>query len=817
MTILYLMVNQMKKLIITSFVLIFILAGIGLGVSLYQFYSTTANLRSIINLHEIEDVRQALSYNFQKMQSYTFSTPDYLIENVDEIIDNAEAVNRTLARCHDCHHEPEVDTDILEVGKQIEDYQEQLSYLITKVSDGELRREQQLVAIKQGNVILQGVQGMISRAASSLNNKTASAMNRIEDSYIILGLTLLFTFLAAQFVAHYLTSRITKPIDHLLTAAREISRGGLGHQIDYQAPGEFQELISAFNNMSESLARQDENIRNSLKKLHQISHVTLPLHTALDTTIIIEYLHKTMRDLIPAEYVGIMLPDDNNAKYVLHLYDTGRMDSGPQELVYTESEITKVFNRFYGEAVYENSLQDDAWPFPEKPAGVTLKSLLLAWMLIGNNAKGALIAINKKEGNFVDEDFEMLNLLANNMIVAFDNIRLFASLQEQMGELHKTQRQLIESEKLKALGTLAGGVAHDFNNILCGMIGYVTLLKRNLEPGDRDYRMLDTIENAGFRAAELTKQLLTFSRQEAKDHRPISVNQHIENVARILENTVSKLITVRLDLAASLPPVASDPAQLEQIVINLGVNARDAMPVGGEILVKSTKFKADYEFCSRYPKAKPGDYIRITVSDTGKALQDITPRMFDPFFTDKDVDKGTDLGLAMVYGIVKSHRGFMIIESQEGKGTNFSVYLPAVEVIEEKQAEPVAPDRLHQAGILIVDDEELVAAMLAEHLQNLGCRYSFHAGNGEEALVILKQHKDRIDVAILDLNMPVMDGQTAYEKMLEIKPELKVLLASGSALDSTVEEILARGANGFIQKPYSLKKMAEKIKQVMQG
>jgi len=679
----------MKKFIIASFVLIFIFAGIGLGVSLYQLHSTTANLRNLINLHEIEDVRQALSYNFQKMQSYTFSTQNYQVENLDEIIDNAEAVNQTLARCHACHHKPEVDAEILGVEKQVEDYQEQLSYLITTVTGGELRKQQQLVVIEQSNHILQEVQDMVSGAASSLNNKTASAMNRIEDSYIILGLTLLFTFLAAQVVAHYLTTRVTKPIEHLLTAARNITHGDLGYQIDFRAPDEFQELISAFNTMSTSLARQDETIRNSLKKLHQISHVTLPLHTALDESIIIEYLHKTMQDLISAEYVGIMLPEDQNGKYVLHLFDTLREDSGYQEITFSEGEVKSVFDSLYGESLFENLMQDGAWPFSARPEGVELKNLLLAWMLLENNASGALIAINRKEGDFVDEDFEMLNLLANNMIVAFDNIRLFATLQAQMAELDKTQRQLIEAEKLKALGTLAGGVAHDFNNILCGMIGYVTLLKKNHDPGDKDFKMLDTIENAGFKAADLTKQLLTFSRHETRELKPIDVNSHIMHAVKMLENNVGKDINIRFEPGDSLPPVASDPDQLEQIVLNLGLTGRSAMPNGGEILIRCESAKVDYEFCTQHPKARPGDYVKIVVADSDKGVkQDTTPQIFNPFFSDKDIGKGAGLKLAMVYGIVKSHRGFVMIESRAYKGTSFSAYLPIAVVTEGKENGP---------------------------------------------------------------------------------------------------------------------------------
>ncbi len=470
-----------------------------------------------------------------------------------------------------------------------------------------------------------------------------------------------------------------------------------------------------------------------------------------------------------------------------------------------------------GLPLMDNAFHNVNWPFTEKPEEIQFNNILIVWMIIKNNVNGAFIAINKYEKDFTEEDSRVLGILANNMNVALENVRLFNNLQQQMGELKKTQRQLIEAEKLTALGTLAGGVAHDFNNILCGMIGYVSLLKRNHDPKDKDFKMLDTIEAAGFRAANLTKQLLTFSRQETLDHKPIEVNHHIENVTKLLKNTISKIISIKLELKKSLPPVLSDPAQLEQIIMNLSVNARDAMPNGGEIHILSEQAHVDRIFCEQHPEAKQGNYIKLTVSDQGKGLdQEILPRIFEPFFTTKEFGKGTGLGLAMVYGIVKSHNGFIIVSSSPDKNTTFSVYLPVADFIEDKEIRPAVSDQILKAGILIVDDEELVASMLAEHLQNLGC-HTFHANNGKEALDILHKSKDELDVVILDLNMPVMDGQTAYEKIIEIKPELKVLVASAYALNSSVEDILQKGAHDFIQKPYSLENIAAKIKQIMKA
>lgn len=805
----------MRKYIIVSFTLIFILFGIGSGVTVYHLLNTTSNLRYLISLHEIEDIRQELSFNLQKIQNYAFSSASYFSKNLDEIIDNANVAHQTVLRCHECHHEPEIEAELNGVESLFHEYQEQLSYLITTVTEGERRRNYQLKVIDQSSVILNQVQGMVSRASNSLNLKTSIAMRKIKESYIILATTLVLTFIAALIIAQHLASRITKPIDELHTAALKISEGELGYQTRFKGREEFKELITTFNTMSASLAQKEDTIQSTMQKLNQLNLMTLPLHSAHDKSIIHNHLRSSMNALFAVEHIGFILPEEDNDVFVMHLYDTGAEKTERAPIMMSRASLLNVYKENSGQPLLNNGLQSEGWPFAEQPEKVKLEKLLIVWILTKNNINGCLIAINKKDEDFSEEDSRILSILANNMSVALENIRLIKDAQQHMVELKSTQRQLIEAEKLTALGTLAGGVAHDFNNILCGMIGYVALLKRNHDPEEKDFKMLDTIEKAGFRAANLTKQLLTFSRQEALDHRPIEVNQHIENVAKLLENTISKLIKIKLELGDPLPQVLSDPAQLEQIVMNLSVNARDAMPGGGKILIQSEKVTVDQKFCDEHPEAKTGEYIKITVSDQGEGIdKEILPRIFEPFFTTKEFGKGTGLGLAMVYGITKSHKGFIIVANAPGKGTSFSVYLPVAGLTQDEVIEPVISDQMLQANILIVDDEELVASMLAEHLQNLGC-FTYHASNGEEALEILAQHKDELDVAILDINMPVMDGKAAYEKMIEIKPDIKVLVASGYIMNGSVKEILDKGAHGFIQKPYSLDNIAAKIRQVI--
>jgi signal transduction histidine kinase/ActR/RegA family two-component response regulator/HAMP domain-containing protein len=809
----------MKKLIITCFVLIFIIFGLSSGITIFHLHSTTSNLRHLINFHKIEDIRQTLSSSFQKIQGYAFSSPTDFADHLDEINDNAELVNKAVQQCHNCHHIPEIEAELDDVTSQIGDYQAQLSLLITTVASGEQRREHQQAILDQSNVIFNHVQEMVSRVAQTLKSKTDQAMREIDASYKFLIVTILLTLFAALIVVQYLARRITKPIEELHTAAMEIARGKLGYQADSGGSKEFTQLIDTFNSMSALLAQKENTIQASLEKLHQLYLITRHLHESQDLNSILTSLASNINRLIDVEHFGILVPNEKNDHFILHHIDIGDKSTEKEPIILSTLEISETFHITDGKPLLQNEPQDKTkatLPFTEKLPEIKAEKILLSWMLNKDKINGALVTINKKEGDFSEEDARILGILANNMDVALENIRLLKETQFHIQELKKTQHQLIEAEKLTALGTLAGGVAHDFNNILCGMIGYVSMLKRDQDPEGKDFKMLDAIEKAGFRAANLTKQLLTFSRQEIMDLRPIDVNPHIENVAKLLQKTLNKIITIKLELNESLPQILSDPAQLELIIMNLCVNARDAMQSGGQILIQSEKVMVDRKFCEAHLEARPGAYIKISVSDQGQGIDpEVLPRIFDPFFTTKDFGQGAGLGLAMVYGIVKSQKGFITVSSVPGQETTFSLYLPEAAPTErEDELSTEISDLKLQASILIVDDEELVSHMLVEHLENLGCR-TFQAGNGEDALVILKKHKDKIDLVILDLNLPVMDGKTVFEKILEIKPDLKILVASGYSLNGTAREILAKGAAGFIQKPYSLESLTTKIRVVL--
>lgn len=389
-------------------------------------------------------------------------------------------------------------------------------------------------------------------------------------------------------------------------------------------------------------------------------------------------------------------------------------------------------------------------------------------------------------------------------------------IQQQMEELKSTQKQLLEAEKLTAIGTLAGGIAHDFNNILCGMIGHLALLRSEIGPDEKKHAMIDIIESAGFRAADLIKQLLAFARHKSIEKKAVDINQCVNNVFELIKHSISKKITTNISLARSIPCVIGDTTQLEQVVMNLCINSRDAMADKGTLSIRTEQFTVDKQFCSNHPDARPGSYVKLVISDTGSGIADeVLPRIFEPFFTTKAFGEGTGLGLAMVYGIIKSHDGFCLIDNTPGHGVSFNVYLPASEEIHA--ATKVLSDadiREIGATILVVEDEVIVSSMLVDYLQSQGF-HTMLASNGQEAVDLVAEHKDTINLVILDINMPLMDGSEAYTKFIEIKPEINVLVSTGYISCSETQEILQKGAQGFIQKPFKMEEIKSKINEIL--
>jgi PAS domain S-box-containing protein len=376
----------------------------------------------------------------------------------------------------------------------------------------------------------------------------------------------------------------------------------------------------------------------------------------------------------------------------------------------------------------------------------------------------------------------------------------------------KLEAQLQYAHKMEAVGTLAGGVAHDFNNLLMGIQGNVSLMLMERDGNNVHYERLKSIEKQIQSGARLTSHLLGYARKGKYEIAPIDLNRLVEETCHTFGRT-KKEITVRLDLAKKLFSIEADAGQIEQVLLNLCVNAADAMPGGGTLTLK-TRNITHRDMKNKLYEPKPGKYVLLTVTDTGTGMYKKTmERIFDPFFTTKEMGRGTGLGLASAYGVIKSHAGYIDVDSTRGQGTTFSIYLPAsgkrVELL-PKSAERIVEGT---GTVLLVDDEESILEVGKELLELIGYRVMI-ARDGNEAVKIYRKYKDKIDVIVLDMVMPGMGGGEAYDRMKKINPDVKVLLASGFSIDGEASNILNRGCNGFIQKPFTVRELSRAMERV---
>jgi nitrogen fixation/metabolism regulation signal transduction histidine kinase len=366
---------------------------------------------------------------------------------------------------------------------------------------------------------------------------------------------------------------------------------------------------------------------------------------------------------------------------------------------------------------------------------------------------------------------------------------------------------------MEAVGTLAGGIAHDFNNLLMGIQGNTSLIRLDFDSSHPNYEKLRTIENLVQSGSKLTSQLLGYARKGRYEVKPIVLNQLIEESSSTFGRT-RKEITIQQELCEGLFAIEVDQGQIEQVLLNLYINAADAMPGGGNLKLKTMNI-THKDIKDKLFDPKPGNYVLLTVTDAGVGMDKKTEaRIFEPFFTTKEMGRGTGLGLASAYGIIKAHGGYIDVESEVGEGTTFSIYLPASgkEVAKEKEF----PEDLLKGTetVLLVDDEEIIIDVCDKMLKALGYNVLL-AGSGKEALELYEAKKEEISMVILDMIMPVMGGGETYDRMKEINLNIKVLLSSGYSIDGQAEEILERGCDGFIQKPFNMKKLSQKMREIL--
>jgi len=435
----------------------------------------------------------------------------------------------------------------------------------------------------------------------------------------------------------------------------------------------------------------------------------------------------------------------------------------------------------------------------------------------------SLEALGKRKDGTIfptEVNIKLVNIDDKQMALVY--LRDITAKKQIEKEREELQEQLRQAQKLEALGTLAGGVAHDFNNLLTVINGYAELALQQSQDNPKLYRSIELIKKAAEKAEQLTNQLLAFSRKQIYEPKIVNVNHIINDLEKMLRRLISEDIHIEKILAPDLPNIVADPAQIEQILINLVVNARDAINELGnkakerKIIIETDYVFLDEDYVAKHVGTQVGPYVLISVSDTGIGMDEETKeKIFDPFFTTKGMGRGTGLGLATVYGIVKQNNASIHVYSELGQGTTFKIYWPAVEEkegIKVKKGTTEIPKGREK--VLLVEDDNLVRDFISNALKSLGYQV-FEASNGKEALELIKDNRLKPDLLITDLVMPGMNGKELAEKIREFLPQISVLYISGYTDDYLfLSDILGKNVN-FLQKPFTIKKLAQKVRQIL--
>lgn len=411
---------------------------------------------------------------------------------------------------------------------------------------------------------------------------------------------------------------------------------------------------------------------------------------------------------------------------------------------------------------------------------------------------------------------------AHDYVMKGNLSRLVPAIQRELREAEvrrerrRFEKQLGQLQKFEAIGKLAGGIAHDFNNVLGAILGWAELGLEETPPGTRLHSLFQKINDQAHRAAGLTRQLLAFARRQMLEPRNLNLNEIISEVTNLLQKVIGEQVELKMALAPDLAVCRADPTQVEQVLMNLCLNARDAMRDGGRLTIETQNATLDEEYCRIHPYAKPGRYVLVSVSDTGVGMDAATlEHLFEPFFTTKETGKGTGLGLATVYGIVKQHGGLLHAYSEPGHGATFRVYLPVGVGATEPEAKPSAePARSGTETILVAEDHQGIQEMVREVLEKLGYKILM-APDGEQAVRLFEQHHDHIALLLLDVVMPKLNGPETYARMCAIHPDVPVIFATGYSAESEQLRSCSDKAACILQKPYTPSMLSRKVREVL--
>jgi two-component system cell cycle sensor histidine kinase/response regulator CckA len=496
-----------------------------------------------------------------------------------------------------------------------------------------------------------------------------------------------------------------------------------------------------------------------------------------------ERLNRNLVDHLPHR---ILVKDLNsviqfcNASYARDVGMTPEMVIGKDAFAFYSPELARAYNADDHEVMSRGTMKDVEEPYGAAGEGRWVHTVKVPY----RDEQGAVIGL----------------------LVVFEDIT----------EAKRLEEQLRQSQKLEGIGQLAGGVAHDFNNLLTVILGYCDLVARRLRPNDPITAEVEEIRKCGVRATELTRHLLAFSRKQVLEVQALDLNSLVSDVHRMLQRVIGENIDLQTVLAPDLGRIMADPGQIEQVIMNLAVNARDAMPAGGKLTLETANVDLGEEYAGRHLAVIPGPYVMLAVTDNGSGMKSaIRGRIFEPFFTTKELGKGTGLGLSTVYGIVKQSSGNVWCYSEPDHGTTFKIYLPRV----EEEAEPVTVARRDplvrgSETVLVAEDEEMVRKLIVEMLGLDGYEV-IATRNGAEALEAFKSHRGPIDLLITDVIMPGIGGNELMQNLVQIRPGMKVLFMSGYTGDAVLRHGMLEAGTAFLQKPFTRDALNRRVREVL--
>jgi signal transduction histidine kinase/HAMP domain-containing protein len=757
----------MKRKIILSLLVLFIFFSTGASIAILYITNSTQELTRLVLLHQIENLRRALVISIQTVQSdlYTVHTP--LGHKLDLIVDNVANLDRAAQKCSSCHHQPTIYNRIKEVQSLIHGYKEALSYYITVSANAERIEKIELEAADIGNKILLHTEDMSSSASEKLGELTGNVIARINHVKTFLFITLISAFFLSLLVSVNLTRTITKPIQELVNATRVIGSGSLGHTIAYKDKTEFGELASTFNMMSLALKDGYDNLEAANKELHREIMEHKRTEEALKES------EERFRELFDHMRSGVTIFQavDNGSDFLFKDFNNPKIK---------EFGLFEVLQRVWRTGRLEHH-----------PISLYKDSRIEGW-----------------------RDSYIYKLPSGELVVVYDDVTEHKKAEV---EKKKLEARLQRVEKMEAIGNLAGWVAHDLTSILSGIISYPEVLAMDLPENSPFREPILAIQKSGQRAAVIVQDLLALARRGISATEVVNLNDIIFEYLKSPEHKKLKSyypgVAVETNLKPDLTNILGSPAHLSKTLMNLVSNAAEAMPEGGKISI-STENHYINKPIRGYDHVEEGDYVTLRVSDNGTGIssEDID-RIFEPFYTKKKMGRsGTGLGLAVVWGVVKDHKGYIDLQSIEGEGATFTLYFPVTRQEPAKEEAAISiEDYIGQGeSILVVDDVEDQRELAITILNRLG--YSVTTvSSGEEAVDYMKNNSS--DLLILDMIMdPGIDGLETYRQILELHPGQRAIIVSGFTETERVKEAQSLGAGQYIKKPYTLEEIAVAVK-----